>query len=190
MKTHKLKTLMGILTLFVMPNSQAATLTDTIHANSNFKNNYFVPDDDLKYAQPYYRGWNKDWGWQHNPIKGAFKTANLNISAFDVDYSKGEIDEIFAWNNQASDWELLGPLAGADDIFSFTDFSLESSWFDEINAGLQLRMDIATVSKRWVVTLAKSSLSIDSGALPPPVPTPSAVPIPAAVWFFANSFID
>lgn len=85
---------------------------------------------------------------------------------------------------------MLGPLAGADDIFSFTDFSLESSWFDEINAGLQLRMDIATVSKRWVVTLAKSSLSIDSGALPPPVPTPSAVPIPAAVWFFANSFID
>jgi hypothetical protein len=36
-------------------------------------------------------------------MKGAFKTANLNISAFDVDYSEGEIDEIFAWNNQASD---------------------------------------------------------------------------------------
>ncbi len=66
-------------------------------------NNYFVPDDDLKYAQSYYRGWNKDWGWRHNPMKGAFKTANLNISAFDVDYSEGEIDEIFAWNNQASD---------------------------------------------------------------------------------------
>ena len=188
MKKTKLVTLFSMMTLFIAPNSYSATLTDTIDANSNFSKNFFVPNDASKYSKPYYRGWNKDWEWGHNPISTPFTTANLNISAFDVDYSKGEIDEIYAWNNQASDWELLGALAGADDIFSFTDFFLESSWFDEIAVGLQLKMDIATQSKRWVVTLAKSSLSIDGGALPPP--TPSEVPIPAAIWLFGPALLS
>ena len=189
MKTHKLKLLIGILGVFAAQSTFAATMkiTDTIDANSSFENNYFVPDDSLKYTQPYYRGWNKDWGWQHNPIEGNFTSANLNISAFDVDFSKGEVDEIYAWNNQSSDWELQGSLAGADDIFSFTNFSLGSSWFDEIKEGLKVTMDIATQSKYWVVTLAKSSLSIDGGELPPPIPEVemSEIPIPAAIWLFA-----
>jgi len=187
MKQRKLIILMSIVTLFLTANSYSATLTDTIDASSNFSNNFFVPDDDSKYSKPYYRRWNQDWEWQHNPINVAFTQANLNISAFDVDYSKGEIDDIYAWNNQTSDWELLGALAGADDIFSFTDFSLDSSWFDEVSVGLRLKMDIATKGKNWVVTLAKSSLSIDGGALPPP--TPSAVPLPAAVWLFGPALV-
>ena len=48
-------------------------------------------------------------------------------------------------------------------------------------------MDIATQSKYWVVTIAKSSLSIDGGELPPPIPEVemSEIPIPAAIWLFA-----
>jgi hypothetical protein len=187
MKKSKLITLMSIATLFIAANSYSATLTDTIDANSNFSNNFFVPDEASKYSKPYYRGWKQDWEWQHNPVNTAFTKANLNISAFDVDFSKGEIDDIYAWNNQTSDWELLGALAGADDIFSFTDFSLDSSWFDEISLGLLLKMDIASKAKNWVVTLAKSSLSIDGGALPPPAP--SAVPLPAAVWLFGSALV-
>jgi hypothetical protein len=153
---------------------QAAGITDTIE-NSY----YFVPTDAQKYDSPYYRSWDQDWEWQHNAIASSFTTASLNISAFDVDYPS-ERDDIYAKDEGV--WVLLGQLTGTSDTWSYgNSFNLGSNFFDEIATGLEVMIDI-DVSTRgsWIVTLGKSTLSLDGGGLPPPTPgTGNAVPEPA-----------
>jgi hypothetical protein len=134
-----------------------------------------VDDDANKYNSPYYRGYGADWGWQHNAVATSFSSASLNISAFDVDAPR-EVDNIYAKDNGV--WTLLGSLAGNTDVWAFTNFTLGSNFFDDIATGLEVKMEISRgVGERgWIVTLAKSSLSVDGGGLPPPIPT--AVPEP------------
>lgn len=153
--------------------AQAATV-DTVQSPSGF----FVPTDAQKYDSPYYRYSSGDWAWAHNAIAGAFATAELLISAFDVDFSSGERDEIFAMDNGV--WTSLGYLAGGNDIWAFSTFTLGANFFDDIAAGLQVSMNIDASNAGWAVTLAKSVITTD-GAAPPP-PTPGAVPLPAAGW--------
>lgn len=69
---------------------------------------------------------------------------------------------------------MLGSLGGGNDTWAFTEFVLDDSFYDEINAGLQIWMDIDSTNAGWAVALAKSSLSLDGGRLPPPIP--NAVP--------------
>ena len=147
--------------------AQAAPFTDTVQSPTDF----FVPTDAQKYDQPYYRNQTQDWGWTHNAIAGTITSATLNISAFDVDAGPNgtfELDQIYALDSGT--WKLLGALAGASDIYSFTEFVLGANFYDDIATGLQVKMDIDVNGEGWVVTLAKSSLSVDGGALPPPVP--------------------
>ena len=73
---------------------QAATV-DVVEAPTGF----FVPTDAQKYDSPYYRYVSEDWGWVHNAIAGVITSAELLIAAFDVDYSLGELDEIFAMDD-------------------------------------------------------------------------------------------
>lgn len=154
--------------------ASAATVTDVVQASTG----YFVPDDTLKYNSPYYRGAYGDWGWTHGAIAAGFATAELLISAFDVDYYSGEYDEI--WANDSGTWVSLGNLIGATDAWAYTTFILGANFFDDIAAGLQVRVDIDTGNAGWLVTLSKSVITVD-GAAPPP-PQPGAVPLPAAGW--------
>lgn len=141
-----------------------ATTTDTIQAPTG----YFVPTTTQTYDSPYYRSNGQNWGWTQGAIAGTISDATLNISAFDVDESSGEIDNIYAMKSGV--WTLLGHLDGANDVYSFTEFSLDSSFYADIAAGLQVYIDIDTLNEGWEVTLAKSSLSVNGGALPPPLP--------------------
>lgn len=149
----------------------AIPITDTIDATDGQAGTYFVPTDAQKYDSPYWRGRDQDWGWTHNPIAGTgFTTATLNISAFDVDYSSGERDAISIVTGGGI---FLGYLAGSNNSWAFTTFNLTPllpALETEINAGLQIFMDIDANRTGWLVTLAKSSLSVDGGALPPPQP--------------------
>lgn len=155
----------GLLVFALAPSAHAVPVTDTIEAPTG----YFAPGEAQTYDQPYYRTWNQDWGWQHNAIATPFTTATLNISAFDVDKSSGEIDNIYAYDGAVR--VLLGSLNGASDIYSFTTFNLTSNFFDDIQTGLKVEIDIDVVTQgSWLVTLGKSSLSLDGGGLPPPVP--------------------
>lgn len=77
-------------------------------------------------------------------------------------------------------WTSLGYLAGGNDIWAFSTFTLGANFFDDIAAGLQVSMNIDASNDGWAVTLAKSVITTD-GAAPPP-PTPGAVPLPAAGW--------
>ena len=88
--------------------AQAAT-TDTIEYNTG----YFVPDVASTYNSPYYRGAADDWSWAHNAITTSFTTATLSISAFDVDYSSGEFDSVYAFDGSA--YVFLGYLNGVND---------------------------------------------------------------------------
>ena len=154
---------------------QAAPVVDEINAASGQANTYFTPDDASKNNSGIRRGYNQDWGWQHNAIGGTITSAALNISAFDVDFSQGERDEIFAWDSGT--WVSLGFLAGSDNSWAFTNFVLGANFFDDIAVGLKVKMDIDSTDDGWLVSLAKSTLTID-GANPgnpnPGVPEPAS----------------
>ncbi|MCA8869049.1 MAG: VPLPA-CTERM sorting domain-containing protein [Rhodobacteraceae bacterium] len=155
--------------------AQAATV-DIIDAPTGF----FVPTDGQKNNSPYYRWHDEDWGWTHNAIAAGFTTAKLLISAFDVDLGSGEVDNIYAFDNGVK--TLLGSLDGNNNVWAFTEFNLGANFFDDIQAGLQVFIDIDSThsSRTWAVTLAKSVITTDGGT--PPNPDPDPVPLPAAGW--------
>lgn len=159
----------------------AAPVSDVINAPTG----YFVPTDAQKWDSGYWRWYDEDWGWSHNAIAGPITSAELGISAFDVDYAGGERDIIYAWENSqnggAGDWVALGELAGGNAIWQFTKFTLSSDFYDDIINGLQVKIDIDSThtSDTWAVTLAKSVLSVDGGGFPDPDPDP--VPEPATM---------
>jgi hypothetical protein len=155
-----------------VPLAQAAAI-NTVEAPTGF----FTPTDAQKTEFPYYRYSAHSWGWAHGALPGSFSSATLNISAFDIDASTGEVDQV--WAMDSGTWVLLGALAGNDNIFAFSNFTLGANFYDDINLGLQVRMDIDTLQQNWAVSLAKSTLSVDGGVLPPPEPGPvAAIPEP------------
>lgn len=151
--------------------AMAAPITDVQEYNNNSATEYFVDSDGNKYDQPFYRNQNQDWEWIHNPLAGLFTNIKLSISAFDVDYDSGELDAISVFDGTS--WLSLGYLAGASDIWAFTDFDLTGfSWAQsQVNAGLKVRMNIDQNNAGWLVTLGKSTLTVNGGDLAC-VPTP------------------
>ncbi|MFT4152154.1 MAG: VPLPA-CTERM sorting domain-containing protein [Paracoccaceae bacterium] len=162
------------ITLSAAAGASAAT-TDTIEAPDG----YFVPTDAQRYDSPYYRYYGAGWSWAHNAITEAFTTATLQISAFDVDYSSGELDLIEAFDAATSTWINLGYLIGANDAWAYTDFVIGADLLDDVADGLQVRMTIDSGYGGWAVTLAKSVITTD-GATPPPPDPGAQVPLPAA----------
>jgi hypothetical protein len=183
MKKKLLTAVFGALLCCVSGQAFSAAVTDVISAPTG----YFVPDQSEVYNDPYYRASYEDWGWTHNAIGGTITSASLNIDAWDVDHAQGETNIISAWSIQANDWVVLGELEGANNAWGYTSFTLDSTWFDEIAAGLQIWMDIDSTNAGWLVSLAKSALEVNGGTLPGPGPSP--VPVPAAVWLFGSGLL-
>lgn len=185
-----MKLLMTTLTLAALSfglNGTASAATQTLDAsNPGLGENFWTPDDDSKYYWPYYRWNGEDWEWQFEGVAGTITDASISVSAFDVDADWGENNQIYAWNLDTAGWDLLGSLDGANDIWSFTSFDLASSWADEINAGLRIKMVIDTANEGWAIALAKSTL-ITNGDGTLPNPNPGAVPVPAAIWLFGSA---
>lgn len=179
--------LVGLMALFTSV-ATATPITDVQEHANNTATEYFVDVDGNKYNDPYYRNMDQDWEWVHNGIAGSgFSSIVLEISAFDVDFDDGELDMIDIWDG--STWIGFGDLAGASDIWAFTEFDLTGfAWAEaQVNAGLQVRMDIDSADTgSWWVTLGKATLSIDGGSqncVPTPgVPcTSTDVPEPTGV---------
>jgi len=192
MKTFRLISLLTATYLCTAFGQVSASSLDTIDATSGQANTYFVPSLGQEFIAPYFRYMGEDWGWAHNAIGGAITTASLSISAYDVDNPSSfpgtiedEIDVIQAFSSTLG-WVDIGVLAGSTDAFSYTTFNLDSSWFDEIAAGLMVQILIdQNDTNFWGVSLAKSVLSIDDATLPNPNPNP--VPVPAALWLFGTA---
>ena len=162
-------------------SASAVPITDIQDFSNNTLTEYFVDVDANKYDSPFYRDETEDWGWVHSAIAGSsFSSIILDISAFDVD-SPDEQDMISVFDG--TNWVDLGNLLGSDDAWEFTSYDLTSySWAEaQVNAGLQIRINIDTAFDGWLVTLAKSTLTIDGGSqqcVPTPgIPcTPTTVP--------------
>lgn len=188
MKKKLLSLILGVMVFGFGSFGYAAPIADVIQTPTD----YFVPTDGQKYDSPYYRFMDEDWGWTHNAIPAdSYTSATLNISAFDVDWyesASGEHDIIYARNNVGI-MVSLGELAGATDIWSYTDFDLPLVDFDTaIFAGLEVWMDIdSNDTGSWAVTLAKSVLSLDGGEIPGP--NPGAVPEPATMLLLGSGLL-
>lgn len=165
---------LGMIAGLAFSGVHAATTTDTLQYGSAGTSSptYFVDVDSNKSRSPYYRNSSQDWGWTHNAISGSITSASLNISAFDVDAgptSSYELDNIYALDS--GNWTLLGSLAGNNNAWAFSTFALGANFYDDIATGLQVKLDIDANRSGWLVTIAKSSLSVDGGGLPPPIPS-------------------
>lgn len=163
------------------------TASHAIAVTSEAPTGYFVPAASSTTDSPYYRYKAQDWSWTQSAIGGTFTTANLNISAFDVDFGQGEVDNIYA--NDSGTWVLLGSLGGANDIYAFTNFVLTSNFYDDIATGLQVMIDIDVNNQGWAVSLAKSVLTLDGGVLPPADPGTNKVPEPGSLSLLALGLV-
>jgi hypothetical protein len=168
----KSKVLLIVLAIMLTCGSlaYAAPAIDVVQAPTGF----FVPTDPQKLSAPYYRWYGEDWGWTHGAMASGFSTATLSISAFDVD-APSEVDNIYAYDNGVK--TLLGSLAGGNNIWSYTTFTLGSNFYDDIAAGLQVMIEIDTATQgNWAVSLAKSVVSVDGGTPPNPgLPEPATL---------------
>lgn len=164
-------------------NAHSAAVSSIVEAPTRF----FIPTDSQKFLSPYLRFKNQDWGWSQPAVASSFTTANLSISANDVDFAQGERDNIYAYDSSGGSglWVLLGALNGSDAKYAFTTFSLGSTFFDDIQSGLQLKIDIDTTNAGWGVSLAKSVMSFDGASLPSPGPGVNQIPEPATVTLLA-----
>ncbi|WP_340680566.1 PEP-CTERM sorting domain-containing protein [Paraglaciecola sp.] len=165
MNNYIVKLTLSTLALWGLSTAASATpITDIQDFSNNTATEYFVDVDANKTNDPFYRDQNEDWGWTHNAIAGSsFASIVLDISAFDVD-SPNEQDMISVFDG--TNWLDLGNLLGSDNMWEFTTYDLTSySWAEsQVNAGLQVRINIDTAFDGWLVTLAKSTLIIDGGS--------------------------
>jgi hypothetical protein len=184
MNTQFIKsTVLGAFALIASSVAFAAPLTDVQEFTNNSATEYFVDKDANKAISPYYRYGGSDWGWTHNAIAGTFSSIILDVSAYDVDFAQGEVDKISVYDG--SGWFDLGNLAGANNSWAFTNFDLSAySWAQaQVNAGLQVKMNIDALNGGWAVTLGKATLTVDGGnqqCVPTPgVPCTAKVPEPS-----------
>jgi len=156
----------ALLAASLLGMGQAYAAVDVVQAPTG----HFVPDDSLKNDPAYWLGFGKDWGWTHGALTGFTSgTGVLSVSAFDVDFDQGEVDEI--WAKDDGVWTKLGVLAGSNQTWDYTNFALGANFDNDIAAGLDVMIKIDVVSQgSWLVTLGKSSLTVDGSAPPPPVP--------------------
>ncbi|WP_235938914.1 PEP-CTERM sorting domain-containing protein [Thalassotalea algicola] len=198
MKLAVFKAAVAGLFLSLSSFASAGLIVDVQDFSNNTATEYFVDVDGNKTNTPYYRGSNQDWGWVHDAIAGTFTSIILDVSGYDIDFAQGEFDQISVFDGAS--WVDLGNLTGTDSTWTFTQFDLSGfAWANaQVNAGLQVRMDIDTTGSGWLVTLGKSVLSVDdglggggsgSGCVPTPGIPCVDVPEPSTLAIFALGFM-
>jgi len=192
----KLNTLAMIAVLFLtlgMANSASAGSYHGYHGGSGwYGGGKCGPTSECKKYDDYDKEeiykWFKGpdaYSWDHDGLGSvdSLTSASLKIKAYDID-NASEINSVHAYDTNLADWVDLGNLTpGGNNNYSWTTFSLGEEWFDEIAAGLQLK--VLFEKDHWVSKLKWSKLSVH-GEYCPPV---SEVPLPAAVWLFGSALV-
>lgn len=183
-----LKTIV-MVTAMVLGYSSTASAT-YYHPPQHKKGGSCEPSECIKYSKydkeyiysDYIYGPTGEYSWSHDGvgIEDTLTKAKLYIQAWDVDY--GEIDTVYAYSNDSSDWVSLGNLTGKNNKYSWTGFSLGSDWFEEIVEGLKLKVLFTT--EHYAAKLKWSKLFVEGEYCPP-----SEVPVPAAFWLFGTGLL-
>jgi hypothetical protein len=177
--------------------TSATLITDVKEYSNNTATEYFVDIDANKTNDPFYRDMDEDWGWEHNAISGTFASILLDISAYDVDFGQGELDAISIFDGLT--WINMGDLTGNNNTWDFTQFDLSGfGWANaQVNAGLQVKLDIDTNRAGWLASLGKSVLSVNTtggggggtGCVPTPGVPCETIPEPTTFAIFALGMV-
>ncbi|VAV85820.1 hypothetical protein MNBD_DELTA01-876 [hydrothermal vent metagenome] len=183
MKKIILLFIVAVMLTFTMNNkADAVNAVDTIQYSNQAAGDHFYNVADGHVSHDTYRWYDEDWEWAHNAITTSIDiSATLNVSAWDVDKTSGEVDNIYAYDGGGGGlgWTLLGSLNGSNNTWDFTVFNLSSAFYDDIFTGLRVKIDIDSTNTvdTWAVSLAKSTLCIDECTKPDP--NPGVVPEPS-----------
>jgi hypothetical protein len=167
---------------------EGVTAVDVVNATSGQAATYFVPgtvdDGDIWSADggEYYRGYSKDWGWNHTFADAAallpatidaINWATLEIKAFDVDLSEQDLI--------SGDGVSIGQLDDRDDRWKVTTFNLDATALSELLDGtMDVSLDIGPKFSPYNVALGVSTLTVNYDtvelvkvAVPCPIPAPA-----------------
>jgi hypothetical protein len=196
------------MVLALSSNVSALTTSQTLDGSTNPE--WFLPDSfpyqpethvgtyrllpPYSETNPYYRGYQEDWGWTHNltfneyvgPIK--IESATLTIEAWDVDGNGGndgskpdEIDLIKVGTSSGIGGVELGQLASGNNAWKTTTFTLDAEALAKLqvtdtSGEMKVWMDISALEGTtgygvdyWYVTLKSATLSVDY------IPAPGAI---------------
>lgn len=155
-------------------------VTDTVNATTD-ADNYWITNTWAPYRHPSYRGADQDWGWAHNAVDGVISSLELNISAWDVDSSRGEVDKIYALDDGVM--TLIGTLEGSNRTLSTTTFVLGSNFYNDAANGLQIFLNIDESNVGWMVSLYDSVLTAKTEIAPNPLPASALLMMSGAALF-------
>ena len=157
-------------------NAMALIATSSLDSSTNPQ--WFLPSGTSPTDYPYYRGYDKDWGWTHEVDLGlgpiTIFSITLTIDAYDVDIDAP--DSIKEYDMIKVGGSNVGNLQGESDKWYVTTYNINPSKLT-INDGigtLDVWMDISTAEgstykNYWFVTLRNATLTVDY------IPAPGAI---------------
>ena len=161
----------GVLLLGSVASAETVLVDQSL--DYTYSENFYTPGEIMDH-QPHYRGSWEDWGWTHDMTNlvpdsaTGIDWARLGIAAWDVDFSEGEVDTIYANGIKLGDLGETGGRYWETFYFTLPQSVVDDLWQD---GDLYVYIDIDAKNLGHRVVLGQSDLIVNyvvSGAVPEP----------------------